>query len=156
MTRLLIIFKCSPHNFGWTQRHQQAPRLLVVFFCNRIPYSIKILKIKKGQVCQKLEIISLGKNQQSGESGGRDVILMYQLSEAFPKQQPESVIADDKVAHNPKWPLDAHKSRVKGTSASDDKVTRIEMIRGKGCCSCFIQFLLYIWLCLFEDEQKLL
>ena len=60
---------------------------------------------------------------------------MYQLSEAFPKQQPESVIADDKVALNPKWPLDAHKSRVKDTSASDDKVTRIE---------------------LFEDEQKML
>ena len=60
---------------------------------------------------------------------------MNQLSEAFPKQQPESVIADDKVAHNPKWPLDVHKSRVKGTPASDDKVTTIEMIRGKRCCS---------------------
>ena len=82
----------------------------MVFFCDRIPYSIKILKTKKGQVCQKLEIISLGKNKQSQESGGGDIIPMYQLSEAFPKQQPESVIADDKVALNPKWPLDAQSS----------------------------------------------
>ena len=57
---------------------------------------------------KKLEIISLGKNKQSQESGGGgNIISMYQLSEAFPKQQPESVIADDKVALNPKWPLDA-------------------------------------------------
>ena len=58
---------------------------------------------------------------------------MYKLSEAFPKQQRDSVIADDKVALNRKWPLDANKSRVRGTlSASDHKVTRI---RGKRCCS---------------------